>query len=113
MREIKAYVRPERVADVVSALADAGVANLTMNRVRSLGSGVDPKHWGLSVEAGARYSEMAKLELVCSEPDLERLLALIRARALTGTPGDGLVFVSPVDRAVKIRTGATGREALR
>lgn len=113
MREIKVYVRPERVADVVSALADAGVAHLTMSHARSVGSGVDPKHWGLSAEAGVRYSKMAKLELICSESEVDRLVALIRAHARTGAPGDGLVFVSPVDRAVKIRTGATGLEALR
>lgn len=112
MKEIKAYCRPETVGGVVRALREAGLPHLTIVHVRSLGERVDLERAPISVEAEDHYVEHAKLELVCSEADVERAVALIREKARTDQPGDGIVFVSPVERAVKIRTGAEGRDAL-
>jgi nitrogen regulatory protein P-II 1 len=113
MKELKVYCRRERVDDLVHALRRAGVPRMTVTHVRSLGTGVDPKHAGISWEAGTLYTEKAKLEFVCSEPEVDRLIGVILAQARTGEPGDGIVFASPVDRAVKILSGAEGRDALR
>ena len=113
MREVKVYLRREVLEAVMRALHDAGVAHVVVNEVRSFGSGVDPRHWRLSMDAGAQYTDNAKLEFVCPEGDVDRLVKIIRERACTGESGDGVIFVSPVERAVKIRTGAEGREALR
>lgn len=112
MREIKAYVRPERVEAVVVALHGAGVSHLSIIHVRSFGSGVDPDERRMSLEAGEWYTEKAKLEFVCAEPVAAEPVEVIRGAAHTGQPGDGIVFVSGVDRAVKIRLGREGREAL-
>ncbi len=113
MREIKAYIRREKVQHVVHGLREAGVAQLSLNHVHSVGGGVDRKHWELSVEAGERAMQMTKLELVCADPEAQGLVEVIRRYACTGSPGDGLIFVSSVDEAVKIRTGVRGREAVR
>lgn len=113
MKEIKAYIRPERVEEVVRALQDADVPHLTVTHVRSLGSGVDPEHMRISLETGGWYTEKVKLEFVCAEPDVDGLIAAMVHAARTGEPGDGVVFVHPVDRAVKIRTGIEGRLAVR
>ncbi|MGH7458154.1 MAG: P-II family nitrogen regulator [Longimicrobiaceae bacterium] len=113
MKEIKLYLRKKKVDDIVHALRDAGVTHMTITHVKSLGSGVDPDHVRISFETGTKYTETAKLEFVCSEPDVDVLIPLIETHARTGEPGDGIIFVSPVDRAVKIRTGVEGREALR
>lgn len=99
MRLIKAYVRPETVNQVVHALDGEGVGHVTATHVRSLGHagvGTDPRHRELSVEAGTWYTEMVKLEVVCAEPDLDRLLTVIREAGRTGRPGDGIIFVTPV-----------------
>ena len=112
MKEVKAYVRPERVEAVVAALHGAGLAHLSIIHVRSFGSGVDPDDRRMSLEAGEWYTENAKLEFVCAEPDAPELVEVIRGAAHTGHPGDGIVFVSGVDRAVKIRSGTEGRDAL-
>lgn len=112
MKEIKAYCRPERVEAVVRALREAGLPHLTIVHVRSLGERVALERAPISVEAGAHYVEHAKLELVCSGADVERAVALIREEARTGAPGDGIIFVSPVEGAIKIRTGVEGRDAL-
>ena len=112
MREIKAYCRKERVQEVVLALRKAGVPHMTMTHVSALGSGIDPKQSSVSWEAATLTTETAKLEFVCAEADVDTLLGVLRAQARTGEPGDGIIFVSRVERAVKIRTGAEGREAL-
>lgn len=112
MKEIKAYCRLEKVEAVVGALREAGLPHLTIVHVRSLGERVDTERARISVEAGDHFIEHAKLELVCSEADAERAVALIREKARTDQPGDGIIFVSPVDRAVKIRSGEEGRDAL-
>lgn len=112
MREVKVYLRREALEPVLRALHSAGVAHVVANEVRSFGSGVDPQHSRLSMEAGEQYSDHAKLEFVCPENDVDRLIDEICRKARTGAAGDGIIFVSPVDRAVKIRTGAEGRDAL-
>lgn len=113
MREIKAYIRRERVEQVVHGLREAGVAQLSLNHVHSVGVGVNRKHWEPLLEAASLAMQVTKLELVCTERQVEGFIEVIRRRACTGEPGDGLIFVSPVDQAVKIRTGVRGREALR
>ena len=113
MREIKLYLRKDRVDAVVHALRDAGVRQMTVSHVHTLGNLADPEHVRISFETGTTYTEHAKLEFVCSEPDVEVLIPVITAAARTGDPGDGIIFVSPVERAVRIRSGAEGREALR
>lgn len=113
MKEIKAYLRKETVDAVVHALRDAGVMHMTVTHVHTLGSTTDPSEVRISFETGTTYTEHAKLEFVCAEPEADGLVAVIVRTARTGERGDGIVFVAPVDRAVKIRTGAEGREALR
>ncbi len=86
---------------------------MAMTYVRSVGSLVDPADVRVSLEAGTAYTEHVKIEFVCAEPDVARLLTLVRERARTGEPGDGIVFVAPVEGTVKIHTGAGGLHALR
>lgn len=113
MRTITVYLRREKVVEVVRALQEAGVPHMTLTHAQALGSGVDPAHYHLSAETGTAYSEQARLELACPDPDVDLLLPIIERSARTGEPGDGIILVSPVERAVKIRSGVEGREALR
>ncbi|MGH7557529.1 MAG: P-II family nitrogen regulator [Gemmatimonadota bacterium] len=112
MKEIKAFVRSERLAQVHRALQDAGAGAVTVLHVRSIRGPMDAESWPVSLEAGAHYAEHVKLELVCPESALPGLVSIILDNARTGAPGDGILYVSPVERAIKIRTGAEGREAL-
>lgn len=112
MKEIKLYLRKKRVDAVVHALREAGVTHMTITHVHTVGSLVDPEKVRISFESGTTYTEHAKLELVCPEPEVNRLIEVIETAARTGDQGDGILFVSPVERAVKIRTGVEGREAL-
>ena len=112
MKRIEAIVRTERAAAVVAALREEGVPRMTLSHVHALGSGVDPEHYRLSFEEGAAYTEKAKILLVCPAEQVDRVVEAIQREGRTGHRGDGVVFVSDVERVVKIRTGAVDALAL-
>ena len=112
MRELKVYLRPDRVDRVVRALRNAGIPHMSIVHIRALESGISAEHARISFEAGTAYADKVKLELVCEEPETAALVELITEHARTGERGDGIIFVSPIIEAVKIRTGSSGRDAL-
>ena len=107
MREIKAIVRRERVAEVIDALHErADLPGVTISYV----DGVGRKPGTTAVEFGE--VEMAKLETVVSTDLVEWVVAAIQRAAFTGRPGDGKLFVIPVEQAVQIRSGGRGPQVL-
>ncbi|MFQ5466143.1 MAG: P-II family nitrogen regulator [Thermodesulfobacteriota bacterium] len=120
MKEIKAYIRLKKAEEVIRALEKADVPGFTVVEVRALGKAAVPERETLSIEYAEMYSPITKLEVVCNDDESERIVALIRESASTGHRGDGMIFVSDVCCAVKIRTGercedglATGPEKVR
>lgn len=112
MKEIKAYIRLDKAEEVIHALEDAGVPGFTAIEVKAIGAAAVPEKTKYSIEYAERVSPIVKLEAVCSDEDLERLVDVIKGKAYTGHKGDGMIFVSDVDYAVKIRTGERGEGAL-
>lgn len=112
MKLLKAFVRSHRVEDVVRALEDAGAPGITLSRVHGVGYGYDPYLFSLAPSEVQKTPEVSKVEVVCRSEDLDRLLDTLIEAARTGARGDGIVFVTPVERAIKIRTGAEGPSAL-
>jgi nitrogen regulatory protein P-II 1 len=112
MKEIKAFLRPERMDSVVHALDDAGFHAMTVIPVQAIGTLADPQRWHLATLLMKRFSSVYKLELICHDRDVDRALRLIRELGRSGQPGDGAVFVSSIERAVKIRTGEEGVDAI-
>ena len=101
MRLIRAIIRPEREEPVIEALEAAGLVSLTKMDV--LGRG---QQRGIQVGATV-YDELpkAQLMLVVDEAKLDTAIAVIQDAAKTGQPGDGKIFVSPVEASYTIRTG--------
>lgn len=112
MKEIKAYVRITTTREVVWALESAGFSSMTVIDVSALGRLADDKDTKMSIEFVQRYSKMAKIELVCSDRDADRVVKVIQENGCTHQPGDGIIFVAPVERAVKIRTSEEGEGVL-
>jgi nitrogen regulatory protein PII 1 len=104
MKMIRAFIRPEKEQEVVQALEGAGFPSLT--KVPVFGRG---KQKGLTV-GPVHYDELPKVMLmtVVDDKDLERAVGVISDKARTGFIGDGKVFVSPVEEAYTVRTGAAG-----
>lgn len=114
MKEIKAYVRPTQLEEIIAELEAAGAKDLTIIRVDALGALADPqadKHHLVRTHP-EKYSAITKLEIVCADDEASRFVDIIREHAQTGASGDGRVFVASVERAVNIRTGDEGEEAL-
>lgn len=111
--EVRAIVRIEMLDRVIHMLKDAGVPRLTVTRVHAIGVGVDPSAARLSVAEGSEYADKALVQFVCGGERCQMFSELICRAARTGRRGDGIVYVVPVGDVTKIRTGATGPEALR
>jgi nitrogen regulatory protein P-II 1 len=112
MKEIKAYIRTNVVERTVAALELAKAPGITVIEVHPVGYGFDPNYFTVTEDVTKLYPAMAKVEVVCSNEDVERLVGVISKNARTGFKGDGMIFISPVEEAVKIRTGEKGEVGL-
>lgn len=109
---VHAVIRLQMLDRVIHALREAGVPRLTVTRAHAIGAGVDPAAARLSVEESAEYADKALVEFVCGGGTCEALTDAICEAAHTGRQGDGIVYVTPVLEVVKIRSRATGLDAL-
>ena len=116
MKEIKAYIRRDEVNEVVARLQEAGAPGVSIIEIHPVGYGYEPNGFE-SRKVGPvqryRYLAIVKLEIFCADDQLESLLGVIRTHCRSGNAGDGMIFVSDVADAVRIRDGVRGDEALR
>jgi len=114
MKEIKAYIRPTYIDSTIENLEREGVRDITVIRVDAIGAlaDYDDNRRHLVRKYAEKYSNIAKLEIVCQDDEAERFMRIIQKHAYFGEPGDGRIFLSPVLRAINIRTGAEDEEAL-
>ena len=105
MKLLKAFVRTTRAEAVVRALEGAGAPGITLSRVHGVGYGYDPATFTLAPRELSRTPEVVKIEVVCNDREVDRLTEVLVTAARTGGRGDGIVFVTPVERAIQIRTG--------
>ena len=85
---------------------------MSVIHVQAVGGEIAPKDFKLSLELVSEYAKVVKLELVCSDADAPKYVEAIRKNAYTDRPGDGIIFVTRVEDAVKVRTGERGESAL-
>jgi nitrogen regulatory protein P-II 1 len=112
MKLLKAFVRTRKVDDVIRALETAGAPGITVSCVHGVGYGYDPFLFTLAPRELPKTPEVAKVEVVCGDEDADRLLAALVEAARTGSKGDGIVFVTAVERAVRVRSGEEGDAVL-
>jgi nitrogen regulatory protein P-II 1 len=112
MKKIEAIIQPFRLEEVKEALAAAGVDGVTISEVH--GHGRQKGH--TEVYRGSEYKidvrPRIKLEIVLPDSELERVVNAIAGAARTGKIGDGKIFVSTIDTAIRIRNGDLGDGAL-
>jgi len=109
---VVAYVRPERLSDVKRALAEVGAPSLTVTTVSGRGSQPAKTGQWRGEEYTIDLHQKAKVECVVADVPTEDVVDAIAEAARTGAPGDGKVFVLPVEGATQIRTGETGPDAV-
>ncbi|MXR50296.1 hypothetical protein GRX03_01555 [Halovenus sp. WSH3] len=109
---VVAYVRPDKLGDVKQGLAEAGAPSLTVTNVSGRGSQPAKKGQWRGEEYTVDLHQKVKIECVVADVPTEDVVEAISEAAHTGEPGDGKVFVMPVEDALQIRTGKRGTEAV-
>jgi len=112
MKLIVAIIRPEKLADVKRALFEVGVTGMTLSRVSGHGGERDVVQQYRGESVVLEFHEKVRIEMACSEEFVERTIGAICEGARTGDVGDGKIFVLPLDRTVRIRTGERDNYAL-
>jgi nitrogen regulatory protein P-II 1 len=107
MKMIKAIIKPERFEFVKKALEDKGFNGMTITEVKGRG---EQKGISLEYRGGLMTVDLLpkiQLEIVVRDSDLDALISTLMESARTGKIGDGKIFVLPVERSIRIRTGET------
>lgn len=112
MKLIVAIIRPQRLAEVKRALFEVGVTGMTLSRVSGHGGERDVVQQYRGESVVLEFHEKVRLEMACSEEFVERAIDAICDGARTGEVGDGKIFVLPLERTVRIRTGERDNDAL-
>lgn len=112
MKLITAIVRPERLQAVKEALFKAGVRGITISRVSGHGGQAGAIEQYRGAEFVVEFREKIRLEIAVSEPFVDPTIDAIVDAARTGNVGDGKIFVQPLERVVRIRTGELDGDAL-
>ena len=104
MKEIKAFIKPKRVQKVIEALNDAGFKSMTISQGEGTGAfkgkGASP-----SLDFHITDSTVLKMELVCQNEEARSAIETILENGKTPSPGDGIIYLSDVEDAFKIKTG--------
>ncbi len=108
MKKIEAVIKPFKLEEVKEALAEVGVQGLTVTEVKGFGRQKGHKELYRGAEYVVEFLPKVKVEVVVVDAKVERTIEAMTKAASTGRIGDGKIFVTTVEEAVRIRTGETG-----
>ena len=112
MKKIEAIIKPFKLDDVIDSLTEIGIEGVTISEVRGFGRQKGRTEIYKGAEYIVDFLPKIKLEIVVADPLVDSATEAIRTAAKTGKVGDGKIFVSPVEAAIRIRTGETEEAAL-
>ena len=112
MKKIEAIIKPFKLESVKEALTDLGIAGMTVSDVKGYGRQKGHKEVYRGAEYNVEFNPKTKIELVVDSEIAGKVVEAIRGAANSGKIGDGKIFVSSIDQAVRIRTGESGPDAL-
>jgi nitrogen regulatory protein P-II 1 len=109
---ITAIVKPFKLDDVKDALKGIGIQGMTVSEVRGFGRQGGHSETYRGAEYTIEFVPKVRLELVIDDADVDKAVSAIRTAANTGKIGDGKVWITSVERLIRIRTGEEGRDAI-
>ena len=112
MKKIEAIIKPFKLDEVKDALLEIGVQGMTISEVKGFGRQKGHKETYRGAEYTIEFVPKVKLEIVVADGVADRAVQVIIEKAKTGSIGDGKIFISKLDQAVRIRTGESGDSAL-
>ena len=112
MKKIEAIIKPHKLDDVKAAVTDLDVHGLTVSEVKGFGRQKGHTELYRGAEYVVDFLPKIKLEVVVSDEQAAAVVDAITTAAATGKIGDGKIFVTPIESAIRIRTGEHGEAAL-
>ena len=112
MKKIEAVVRHFKLEDVKSAITEAGVHGMTVTEVRGFGRQKGHKETYRGAEYIVDFMPKVKIEIVVGDDELDKVVDAVVNSARTGQVGDGKIFVSNVEKIIRIRTGELDESAI-
>lgn len=112
MKKIEAVIKPFKLEDVKDALAEAGITGMTVVDVKGYGRQQGHNELYRGAEYVVDFIPKIRLELIINDDDVDNTVDIIVNSARTGKIGDGKIFVSPIEKIIRIRTGETDEDAV-
>ncbi len=112
MNKIEAIIKPFKLDEVKDALNSIGIQGMTITEVKGFGRQKGHVELYRGAEYDVSFIPKVKIEAVVSSDMVEKAVSTIKEKAKTGKIGDGKIFVYPMDRVVRIRTGESGETAI-
>ena len=112
MRKIEAIIKPFKLEEVKESLEQVGIQGLTVTEVKGFGRQKGHKELYRGAEYMVEFLPKLKLEVVILDGEVESVVTAILKAAGTGKIGDGKIFISNIENAIRIRTGESGENAL-
>ena len=112
MKKIEAIIKPFKLDDVKEALQEAGVQGLSVIEVKGFGRQKGHTELYRGAEYVVDFLPKVKIEIVLADDQVDAAIEAILSAARTDKIGDGKIFVSTIEQAIRIRTGETGDDAV-
>ena len=112
MKKVEAIIKPFKLDEVKEALQEAGLHGITVNEAKGFGRQKGHTELYRGAEYVVDFLPKVKIELVLTDDAVDRAVEAIRKAAQTGRIGDGKIFISNIEGAIRIRTGESGPDAV-
>ena len=112
MKRIEAIIKPFKLDEVKEALNEIGIQGMTISEVKGYGRQKGHKEIYRGAEYVVDFIPKVKIEIVVPSENIQQIIEKIQEAAHTGKIGDGKIFVSPIEEAIRVRTGERGAEAI-
>ena len=112
MKKIEAIIKPFKLDDVRQALSDIGVTGMTVTEVKGFGRQKGHTEFYRGAEYVVDFLPKVKLEIAVSDDKVDGVIEAVIKAANTGRIGDGKIFVTPLEQAIRIRTGEQDQDAI-
>lgn len=112
MKKVECIIKPFKLEDVKNVLTEMGIPGMTVGEVRGFGRQKGHTEFYRGAEYQIDFIPKIRLEVVVAEERVAEVVSAIQKEACTGRIGDGKIFVTPVDQAIRIRTGEQGADSL-
>ena len=112
MKKVEAIIRPFKLDEVKETLNEAGIHGMTVSEVKGFGRTGGKTETYRGAEYLIEFVPKVRIEIVVADEQIHEVIECVERAARTGKIGDGKIFVSSIDEAIRIRTGERGNDAL-